>query len=88
MHFQELLDSKKFLVISELQPPKGTDLTEFYDYAEKMRGRIDAVNVPDLQSAVMRLGSLSASYLLKEKGFTTICNMTCRDRNRLAMQPD
>ena len=88
MHFQELLDSKKFLVISELQPPKGTDLTEFYDYAEKMRGRIDAVNVPDLQSAVMRLGSLSASYLLKEKGFTTICNMTCRDRNRLALQSD
>ncbi|MFH2011878.1 MAG: hypothetical protein ABIJ37_04105 [Pseudomonadota bacterium] len=43
MHFQELLDSKKFLVILELQLPKGTDLTGFYNYAERMKGRVDAI---------------------------------------------
>jgi 5,10-methylenetetrahydrofolate reductase len=56
--------------------------------AELLRGRVDAINVTDLQSSVMRLGSLPVCHLLQEKGLEPIFQMTCRDRNRLALQAD
>jgi 5,10-methylenetetrahydrofolate reductase len=56
--------------------------------AELVRSKVDAVNVTDLQSSVMRLGSLTASFLLKQNGFEPIYQLTCRDRNRLALQSD
>ena len=59
MTFKERLDSGKFAVAVELQPPKGNDLSELYEYAGLLKGRVDAINVPDLQNAIMRLGSLS-----------------------------
>jgi len=88
MLFKEKLDSGKFVVTAELQPPKGTDLSELFEYAEKWKGRLDAVNVPDLQNAIMRLGSLSACALLKEKGVEVIYNLSCSNRNRLALQSE
>ncbi|MDI7261466.1 MAG: methylenetetrahydrofolate reductase [Thermodesulfobacteriota bacterium] len=88
MTFKERLDSGKFAVVVELQPPKGTDLSEVYENAERLRGRVDAVNVPDLQNSIMRLGSLSVCALLKEKGLDVIYNLSCSDRNRLAIQSD
>lgn len=88
MSFKERLDSGKFAVVVELQPPKGTDLSEVYENAERLRGRVDAVNVPDLQNSIMRLGSLSVCALLKEKGLDVIYNLSCSDRNRLAIQSD
>jgi len=56
--------------------------------AELIRGRVDAINVTDLQSSVMRLGSLAVCALLKQRGFEPIFQLTCRDRNRLALQSD
>ncbi|MBU1090582.1 MAG: methylenetetrahydrofolate reductase, partial [Candidatus Omnitrophica bacterium] len=56
--------------------------------AELIRRRVDAINVTDLQSSVMRLGSLAVCSLLKQKGFEPIFQVTCRDRNRLALQSD
>jgi 5,10-methylenetetrahydrofolate reductase len=56
--------------------------------AELIRGRVDAINVTDLQSSVMRLGSLAVCHLLREKGLEPIFQVTCRDRNRLALQAD
>ncbi|MGQ9647101.1 MAG: methylenetetrahydrofolate reductase [Thermodesulfobacteriota bacterium] len=88
MTFKECLDSKKFAVIAELQPPKGNDLTEVFQNADLLRGRVDAVNVPDLQNAIMRLGSLSVCALLKAKGMEVIYNLSCSDRNRLALQSE
>ncbi len=88
MLFKEKLDSGKFVVTAELQPPKGTDLSELFEYADKWKGRLDAVNVPDLQNAIMRLGSLSACALLKEKGVEVIYNLSCSNRNRLALQSE
>ena len=67
MTFKERLDSGRFAVAVELQPPKGNDLSELYEYAELLKGRVDAINVPDLQNAIMRLGSLSVCTLLKAK---------------------
>jgi 5,10-methylenetetrahydrofolate reductase len=88
MSFKERLDSGKFAVVVELQPPKGNDLTELYGNADLLKGRVDAINVPDLQNAIMRLGSLSVCALLKAKGMEVIYNLSCSDRNRLALQSE
>jgi len=76
------------VVTTEIGPPKGTDISEIEEVAEILRGRVDAANVTDQQSSVMRLGSLATCHLLKERGLEPILQMTCRDRNRLALQSD
>src|SRR4030067_687520 len=88
MSFKEELESGKFVVVAELQPPKGNDLSELYDDADRLKGGVDAINVPALQNAIMRLGSLSVCSLLKAKGLEVIFNLSCSDRNRLALQSD
>ena len=84
----EKIRSGKFIVTSEIGPPKGTDVREMLEDAELVKDRVDAINVTDLQSSVMRAGSLAVCRLLIEKGITPIFQMTCRDRNRLALQSD
>jgi len=88
MSFKEKIQSKKFLVTSEIGPPKGIETAKILEDAELIRSRVDAINVTDLQSSVMRLGSLAVCALLKQKGFEPIFQLTCRDRNRLALQSD
>jgi methylenetetrahydrofolate reductase (NADPH) len=88
MTFKEKIQSGKFLVTSEIGPPKGTQTLPLLEDAELIRNRVDAINVTDLQSSVMRLGSLAVCSLLKQKGFEPIFQVTCRDRNRLALQSD
>ena len=88
MTFKEKLQSGKFLLTSEIGPPKGIETQKMFEDAELIRTRVDAINVTDLQSSVMRLGSLAVCSLLKQKGFEPIFQMTCRDRNRLALQSD
>ena len=88
MNIAELAKSGKFLVTTEVGPPKGVDIEELLYDAELMRGRVDAINVTDQQSSVMRLGSLATCRLLKEKGLEPVFQTTCRDRNRIALQSD
>lgn len=88
MMLKELFDAGKLVITSEIGPPKGTDVSEIMAGVEPIRGRVDAINVTDLQSSVMRLGSLAVCHLLKEKGFEPVFQITCRDRNRLALQSD
>ena len=88
MSFKEQLESGKFVVVAELQPPKGTDLAELYEYAELLKGRVHAINVPNLQNAIMRLGSLSVCALLRARGMEAIFNLSCSNRNRLALQSE
>lgn len=88
MKLTELFQQGKFVVTSENGPPKGTDVAEMLENAEAMRGRVDAVNITDQQSSVMRLGSLAACSLLKQRGIEPIFQVTCRDRNRIALQSD
>jgi len=88
MTLKELFDAGKFVVTSEVGPPKGTDIAEMMEGMEYFREKVDAINVTDLQSSVMRVGSLAICRLLKDKGFEPIIQMTCRDRNRLALQSD
>ncbi|MBU1905928.1 MAG: methylenetetrahydrofolate reductase [Candidatus Omnitrophica bacterium] len=88
MNFKEKIQAGKFLLTSEIGPPKGIETKELLQDAELIRNRVDAINVTDLQSSVMRLGSLAVCSLLKQKGFEPIFQVTCRDRNRLALQSD
>jgi len=87
-NLSEALKSGKFVVTAEIGPPKGVDIEEMLGDAELFRGRVDAVNVTDQQSSVMRLGSLATCHLLKERGLEPVFQMTCRDRNRIALESD
>ncbi|MFA4981847.1 MAG: methylenetetrahydrofolate reductase [Candidatus Omnitrophota bacterium] len=88
MTFCEKIKQGKFVTTSEIGPPKGVDIKEMLEDADLIKGRVDAINVTDLQSSVMRLGSLAVCRLLKERGHEPILQVTCRDRNRLALQSD
>jgi 5,10-methylenetetrahydrofolate reductase len=85
---KSVLESGKFVVTAEVAPPKGTDVGEVKLVGERLKGWVDAVNVTDQQSAVMRLGSLATCSLLKEAGISPVFQMACRDRNRIALQSD
>ena len=88
MTIVDLVKQGKFVISAEVGPPKGVDTQEMIETAELMRGRVDAINVTDQQSSVMRLGSLATCCLLKEKGLEPVFQITCRDRNRIALQSD
>jgi methylenetetrahydrofolate reductase (NADPH) len=86
--FKKALKSGKFLVTSEVAPPKGTNLEKMHHHIELLKDKVDAINVTDHQSSVMRFPSLGGVLLVKEMGGEPILQMTCRDRNRLALQAD
>jgi len=88
MTFCEKISQGKFVVTSEIGPPKGTDIKEVLADALLIKGRVDAINVTDLQSSVMRIGSMAVCHLLKDSGIEPVFQLTCRDRNRLALQSD
>jgi len=88
MGFREALDSGRFVVTAEVGPVKGTETKELLEDAELIREKVDAINVTDLQSSVMRLGSMAVCHLLVDHGVDPVFQMTCRDRNRLALQSD
>lgn len=76
------------MVTGEVGPPKGVSTQEMLESAELYKGRVVAVNVTDQQSAVMRLGSLAVCHLLRDMEIEPIFQVTCRDRNRIAIQSD
>jgi len=86
--FEEKLNSGKFLVTTEIGPPKGADTTEMVHHIELLKDKVDAINVTDHQSSMMRFPSLGGCLLVKEHGGEPIFQMTTRDRNRLALQAD
>jgi len=86
--FKSALESGKFVVTAEVGPPKGTDIKKILHEAEMLKGKVDALNVTDNQSAVMRINSMSFCKLLLEMGQEPILQMTCRDRNRIGLQSD
>jgi len=85
---EQALESGRFVVTGEIGPPKGVDLDKCLHDAETLREHVTAINVTDLQSAVLRIGSLAVSTRLVERGIEPIFQLTCRDRNRLALQSD
>jgi 5,10-methylenetetrahydrofolate reductase len=88
MTITELAKQGKFVITAEVGPPKGVDIQEMMKNAELLRGLVDAINVTDQQSSIMRLGSLPVCSLLKGRDLEPVFQMTCRDRNRIALQSD
>jgi 5,10-methylenetetrahydrofolate reductase len=87
-NLQQMLDNQKFALTAEIGPPKGCDPSIIQQKADMLKGYADAFNVTDNQTAVVRLASLAGSVLLLQKHLEPIMQMTCRDRNRIALQSD
>jgi len=86
--FREVLNSGKFVVTSEIGPPKGTNIEKMCHHIDILKDAVDAINVTDHQSSVMRFPSLGGCLHIKERGGEPIMQMTCRDRNQMALQAD
>ncbi len=87
-NLQRVLESGKFAVTSELGPPRDADASVVIEKAKLLKGQSDAVNITDNQTAIVRMSSIAAAKLLIDEGLEPVVQMTCRDRNRLAMQAD
>ena len=88
IHFREALKTKDFIVTAEAGPVKGANTEKTQEHIELLKDRVDALNVTDNQSSVMRYPSLGTCLLIKEHGGEPVFQVTCRDRNRLAIQAD
>ncbi|MDH4269593.1 MAG: methylenetetrahydrofolate reductase, partial [Dehalococcoidia bacterium] len=86
--FREVLRSGKFVITSEIGPPKGTNIEKMLHHIELLKDKVDALNVTDHQSSVMRFPSIGGCLAIKERGGEPILQVTCRDRNRLALQAE
>jgi methylenetetrahydrofolate reductase (NADPH) len=82
------LESKQFVVCGEITPPQSCDGNVIRDKARHFKGFVDAVNITDNQRANVRLSSIASAKILLDEGIEPIIQMTCRDRNRLAIQSD
>lgn len=85
---KRLLEAGEFAVTAECGPPKGADPEVIFTKAGKLREHVDAVNVTDNQTAIVRMSSLAACALLKNVGLDPVLQMVVRDRNRIALQSD
>ncbi len=85
---KQSLEEGKSVITGEIGPPKGVNIGKCLQDAEKLRDKVAAINVTDLQSAVMRIGSMAVCAKLVERDLEPIYQLTCRDRNRLAIQSD
>ncbi|MBN1368493.1 MAG: methylenetetrahydrofolate reductase [Dehalococcoidales bacterium] len=86
--FKEALESGDFVITSEVAPPKGTNLDKMQHHIDLLKDKVDGINMTDHQSSVMRFPSLGGCLEIKERGGEPILQMTCRDRNRIALQAD
>jgi len=87
-NLSKVLSSGGFAVTGELGPPKGADPAVIKEKAKLLKGNVDAVNITDNQTAVVRMSSIAAALLAQQEGLEPVVQMTCRDRNRLAIQAD
>ena len=88
MPLKEKIGAGEFVVLAEMEPPKGTDISEMVTNAKRVKDGVDAFVVPEMSNAVMRMGSLGGALVLQNEGLPTVFQVCCRDRNRLAIQGD
>ena len=88
MSLRPVLQSDKFIVTSEVGPPKGVDMSHVLEETKLLATRVDGINVTDIQAAAMRVGSIATCHLVKDAGAEPVLQMVTRDRNRLALQSD
>ena len=88
MYITDLFERGEFVVSAEVGPPKGIHIEHLVEEAKTYLQNVTAINVTDNQSSVMRLGSMATCKILQDAGLTAIYQLTCRDRNRIALQSD
>ena len=88
MSFQERLTSGEFVILAEINTPKGVDISQMINDARRARDRIDAAVVPDMDNGVMRMSALGGAVLMNQQGIEPIIHVYGRDRNRMALQGD
>jgi methylenetetrahydrofolate reductase (NADPH) len=88
MGLNQKIGSNDFVLLAELEPPKGVDVSKMISDATRVKGMVDAFVVPELSTAVMRMSALGAAMILEREGMETVMQVNCRDRNRLALQAD
>ena len=87
-NLQMVLEAGIFSITAEIGPPMSADASVIIKKANSLRGFVDAANITDNQTAIVRMSSIAASYLSLTNGIEPIVQMTCRDRNRIAIQSD
>ena len=87
-NLEKLLRKGEFVVTSELGPPRGASRKAVEEKAELLKGYADAFNLTDCQTAMVRLSSIASGAILLNMGMEPVVQLTCRDRNRIAMQSD
>ncbi len=87
-NLEKVLTNGHFAVTGELGPMRGTDLGPCLEHAEHMRNHVDAYNITDNQTAVVRIASMATAIKLVERGMDPVMQMTVRDRNRICLQAD
>ena len=88
MSFQRRLASGEFVVLAEMNTPKGVNVSELVANARKIKGRVDAIIIPDMDNGVMRMSALAGGALIHQQGMEAMIHLYCRDRNRMALQGD
>lgn len=88
MSLKDKIESGKFVILEEFDPPKGSDFSPFLKNANLVRGRVDSFMVPEMANAVMKASSLGGCAFLEREGMEAVFQICCRDRNRLALQAD
>ena len=88
MSFQKRLASGEFVVLAEMNTPKGVDISQLVTNARRIKGRVDAVIIPDMDNGIMRMSAIAGGVLMQQQGMEAIIHVYGRDRNRMALQGD
>lgn len=88
MSLKKRLSSGEFVVLAEMDTPKGVDISELVTNARRIKGRVDAVVIPDMANGVMRMSSLGGGVVMQQQGLETVIQICPRDRNMIALQGD
>jgi len=88
MSFQKKLSKGEFVVLAEMDTPKGVDISNLLTNARRIKGRVDAVIIPDMGDGMMRMSGFGGAVLMQQQGIEAIIHVYGRDRNRMALQGD
>lgn len=88
MHLKTKIEAGEFVVLAEMEPPKGSDIASMIKNARRVKEQVDAFLIPEMSNAVMRMSALGGAIALQQAGMETVMQICCRDRNRLALQAD
>jgi methylenetetrahydrofolate reductase (NADPH) len=88
MGFEKRLMANEFVILAEMNTPKGVDTAGLMLNARRIKGRVDAVIVPDMDNGIMRMSAIAGGLLMHQQGIEAIIHVYCRDKNRMALQGD